>query len=122
MKIEMIRANEKNVMVLADRSAVITDENTALDVLIASNFSAGTHLLAIRSEALAEAFFKPKTGFAESVLKQYTSYGLKCAVFGDLGRYANSKPMQEFIRKKNKENEVYFAKDLESAVEWLVRD
>ena len=122
MKIEMIEAGGKSVMVVADKGAVIRDEDTAMDALLVANYSANTTLLAIPESAVGDAFFMVKTGFAAKILKQYSDYGFKCAVYGSFGRYANSKPLQAFMREINKSNSAHFAKTLDAAVEWLVKE
>ena len=122
MKVEMIEAGGKSVMVVADKTVVIRDEDTAMDALLVANYSANTVLLAIPESAFSDAFFMVKTGLAEKVLKQYADYGFKCAVFGSFSRYANSKPLQTFMRETNKSESVHFAKCLDAAVVWLTRE
>jgi len=122
MKIEMIEAGGKSVMVVADKNAVIRDEDTAMDALLVANYSASTTLLAIPESAFSDAFFMVKTGLAAKILKQYADYGFKCAVYGSFGRYANSKPLQTFMRETNRSGIAHFAKDLDAAVEWLVKE
>lgn len=122
MKIEMIEAGGKSVMVVADKAAVIRDEDTAMDALLVANYSANTTLLAIPESAFSDAFFMVKTGLAEKILKQYADYGFKCAVYGSFSRYANSKPLQTFMRETNKSESVHFAKSLDAAVEWLTKE
>jgi len=122
MKIEMIESGGKNVMVVADRNTVIRDEDTAMDALLVANYSASTTLLAIPESAFSDAFFMVKTGLAAKILKQYADYGFKCAVYGSFGRYANSKPLQTFMRDINKSGIAHFAKSLDAAVEWLVKE
>ena len=122
MKIEMIEAGEKAVMVVADKGVVIRDEDTAMDALLVANYSASTTLLAIPESAFSDAFFMVKTGLAAKILKQYADYGFKCAVYGSFGRYANSKPLQTFMRDINKSGIAHFAKSLDAAVEWLVKE
>lgn len=122
MKVEMIESGGKHVMVVADKNAVIRDEDTAMDALLVANYSASTTLLAIPESAFSDAFFMVKTGLAEKILKQYGDYGFKCAVYGSFSRYANSKPLQTFMRETNKSKSVHFAKSLDAAVEWLVQE
>ena len=122
MKIEMIESAGKHVMVVADKNAVIRDEDTAMDALLVANYSVDTTLLAIPESAFSDAFFMVKTGMAAKILKQYADYGFKCAVYGSFSRYANSKPLQTFMRETNKSASVHFAKSLDAAVEWLVQD
>lgn len=122
MKIEMIEAGEKSIMVVADKNAVIRDEDTAMDALLVANYSANTTLLAIPESAFSDAFYMVKTGLAAKILKQYADYGFKCAVYGSFSRYANSKPLQTFMRETNKSKSVHFAKSLDAAVEWLVQE
>lgn len=122
MKIEMIETAGKSVMIVADKNAVIRDEDTAMDALLVANYSANTTLLAIPESAFSDAFFMVKTGMAAKILKQYADYGFKCAVFGSFSRYANSKPLQTFMRETNKSKSVHFAKNLDEAVEWLLAE
>ena len=122
MKIEMIEAGGKSIMIVADKNMVIRDEDTAMDALLVANYSANTTLLAIPESAFSDAFFMMKTGLAEKILKQYADYGFKCVIYGKFSRYANSKPLQTFMRETNKSESVHFAKSLDAAVEWLVKE
>ena len=56
MKVEMIEAGGKQIMVVADKNVVIRDEDTAMDALLVANYSANTTLLAIPGSAFSDAF------------------------------------------------------------------
>ena len=118
MKWETMTANGRSVAVLNSAVPAVTDVQSALDVMMAAKYEAGSQLLAIEKTALPEEFFILSTGLAGGILQKFTNYGVKCAVFGDFSGYT-SKPLRDFIRESNRGSGVFFTATREEAVERL---
>lgn len=119
MHIKTVTAGGKPVAVIESETAVITDIQSALDVMIAARCEGGTERIVIQKEALTESFFILSSGLAGEILQKFMNYGVKCAVYGDFSQYT-SKPLQDFIRESNRRGtDVLFAADEGEAVERL---
>lgn len=118
-----IRTVEKNGIicaVISDNKKVITDAQSALDVLISVKYEAGTQNIVIDKRLIEEDFFVLSTGLAGEILQKYVNYGGRIAVYGDFSRYT-SKPLKDFIYESNKGRDVFFVSDEEEAVNMLTR-
>lgn len=119
MTIKTITVGGVAAAVIERETAVITDVQSALDVMMTAKYECGTHRIAIQKEALAEDFFILSTGLAGEILQKFTNYGVKCAIYGDFSRYT-SKPLRDFIRESNRRGtDVLFAAGRREALEWL---
>ena len=113
-----VTANGRTAAVVCSETVCIADTQSALDVMMAAKYEAGTGLLAIQKEALTEDFFILSTGLAGEILQKFVNYGVRCAVFGDFSRYT-SKPLRDFIRESNRGTAVFFTEDEAAAVRRL---
>lgn len=116
--IETRTQNGKNVAVITSQEAVITDAQSALDLIMTTKYEAGTNLLAVAKESIVEDFFILSRGLAGEVLQKFINYHAKIAIFGDFSKYT-SKPLQDFIYESNKGKNVFFVGTVEEAVERL---
>ncbi len=78
-----------------------------LEQLINIKYETDIIFFIIPKEALPEAFFDLKTGFAGEVLQKLVNYGLKAAIIGDFSVY-QSKSLKDFIYESNKGKHVKF--------------
>lgn len=115
IQIQKATANGRTAAVVEGETPVITDVQSALDVMMAAKYECGTGRIAIQRSALSEAFFVLSSGLAGEILQKFTNYGVKCAIFGDFSHYT-SKPLQDFIRESNRGRTVFFTDSRESAV------
>ena len=117
MNINTINHNGK---VIADITGekVITDAQSALDVLMSVKYEAGTNCFIIDKAAIAEAFFILSSGLAGEILQKFINYNAKCAIYGDFSKYT-SKPLKDFIYESNKGRDFFFMPDRDSALEAL---
>ena len=106
------------VAVVRSESPVLTDLQSALDLLAEAAFGTGCRRLALAKSAVAEDFFALRTGLAGAVLEKFVQYGVKVAIWGDYTAYT-SKPLRDFIRESNRGREVLFAASEEEALQWL---
>lgn len=68
MNLEKIIRNGKTVAVITNDEKVITDVQSALDLIMTVKYEAGTSLLAVDKNAIVEDFFLLSSGLAGEVL------------------------------------------------------
>lgn len=118
MNIKSVTVNGQTVAVIESETPIITDVQSALDVMMTAKYEAGTSRLAIQKEALAEDFFILSRGLAGEILQKFVNYGVTCAIFGDFSHYT-SKPLRDFIRESNRGRTVFFTADAQEAARRL---
>lgn len=121
MQIEKITQNGKTVAVITGEELVITDVQSALDLIMTAKYEAGSNLLAVDKNTIVEDFFILSRGLAGEVLQKFINYQTKIAVFGDFSKYT-SKPLKDFIYESNKGKDIFFAATKEEAVRRLTGD
>lgn len=113
--------NEKNgskIVVVESAGPVITDAQSALDLMADVRYSFGCNKIVIEKQAVCEEFFDLKTKIAGEVLQKYSNYGVKIAIVGDFSVY-KSKSLRDFIYECNNGNQVFFLPTKEEAIERL---
>ena len=113
--IETIVNHGKTVAVVTDPEIMISDAQSALDLIMTAKYETGTNLLAIAKEAIAEDFFILSSGLAGEVLQKFVNYRAKIAIYGDFSKYT-SKPLKNFIYESNKGKDVFFVGTVDEAV------
>ncbi|MDL2248243.1 DUF4180 domain-containing protein [Tyzzerella sp. OttesenSCG-928-J15] len=121
MKITVHNYNEKSIAQVVSSSPLITDTQSALDLLMDVSYNHQSNLIVINKEAVAEDFFILSTGMAGEILQKFVNYHVKFAVYGDFSIYT-SKALKDFIYECNKGKHIFFAKDLDEAVEMIAAD
>lgn len=107
-KIAVIETNEK----------LITDAQSALDLLMNAVYHGETTRLAVNKEAIVEEFFILSSGLAGEVLQKFSNYRSKLAIFGDFSGYT-SKPLKDFIYESNQGKDIFFVPTKEEALRRL---
>lgn len=97
---------------------VITDAQSAIDLLMSAKYELGTKNLLIAKRLVAEDFFILSTGLAGEVLQKLINYGGRIAIYGDYSRYT-SKPLKDFIFESNKGRDVFFTATRDEALDML---
>ena len=120
MTITKIERNGIICAVVNSDSTVITDAQSALDLLMTAKYDAGTENIVISKKLIVEDFFVLSTRLAGEVLQKYANYGGRMAVYGDFSHYT-SKPLQDFIYESNKGRDVFFVETEDEAIERLTR-
>ena len=118
-----IEKNVKNGTICAvvrSDEIVITDTQSALDLLMTAKYDFGTKNIVIDKKLIKEEFFILSSGLAGDILQKYINYGERIAVYGDFSHYT-SKPLHDFIYESNKGHDVFFAATENDAVECLCR-
>lgn len=114
---------EKNgnlcAMVKSD-TVVITDAQSAIDLLMCAKYEIGTKNLVISKRQITEDFFILSTGLAGEILQKFINYGGRIAIYGDYSHYT-SKPLKDFIYESNQGKDIFFVSSVADAVDRLTQ-
>ena len=120
MNIEKIVKNGTICAVIRSDEVVVTDAQSALDLLMTARYDLGTKNIVMNKKLIKEEFFILSSGLAGDILQKYINYGGRIAIYGDYSHYT-SKPRRDFIYESNKGHDVFFAATEEEAVDCLCR-
>lgn len=120
MKITKIEKNGIMCALIDSDDLVITDTQSALDVLMTATYDVGTENIIIDKKLIIEDFFILSKGLAGEILQKYVNYGGRIAIIGDYSHYT-SKPLKDFMYESNKGKDVFFVATKEEAVDMLTR-
>jgi hypothetical protein len=120
MQLTKIEKNGITCAVVNSNEIVITDAQSALDVLMSAKYDIGTKNIVVDKKLIAEDFFILSKGLAGEILQKYVNYGGRIAIYGDYSHYT-SKPLKDFIYESNKGKDVFFVATQDEAVEMLTR-
>lgn len=120
MQLSKIKKNGIVCAVVNSDKLVITDAQTALDVLMSAKYDVGTKNIVIDKKLIVEDFFVLSKGLAGEILQKYVNYGGRIAIYGDYSHYT-SKPLKDFIYESNKGKDVFFVATQDEAVDMLTR-
>ena len=116
MKTEVIEKNNTEIAVVYSDKLLITDAQSALDLIMTIKYETGCTNIAINKEAIINDFFVLSTCLAGEILQKFINYGVRFAVYGDFSKYT-SKPLKDFMYESNKGNDIYFQPTVSLAVE-----
>lgn len=120
MQLTKIEKNGIACAVVNSNEIVITDAQSALDVLMSAKYNIGTKNIVVDKKLITEDFFILSKGLAGEILQKYVNYGGRIAIYGDYSHYT-SKPLKDFIYESNKGKDVFFVTTRDEAVEMLTR-
>lgn len=120
MNIEKIEKNGIVCAVVCSDEIVITDSQSALDLLMTAKYNVGTKNIVIDKKLIKEDFFILSSGLAGEILQKYVNYEGRIAIYGDYSQYT-SKPLHDFIYESNKGHDIFFTTSKDEAVEYLCR-
>jgi hypothetical protein len=109
---------KNGVVVVRSAEAIITDVQSALDLMADVRYRVDCDRIAISKSAVIDDFFVLSTGIAGEVLQKFTTYQVKLAIFGDYSVYT-SKPLKDFVYESNKGNHIFFVASEDEAIEKL---
>lgn len=118
MQTENITQNGKTVAVIIGEEKIMTDVQSALDLIMSAKYEAGTNLLAVDKQVIAEDFFILSRGLAGEILQKFINYHAKLAIFGDFSGYT-SKPLKDFMYESNQGKDIFFVATKQDAVRYL---
>ena len=120
MEFKKIEKNGIICAVVVSDATVITDAQSAMDVLMSAKYDIGTKNIVIDKRLVAEEFFILSSGLAGEILQKYVNYEGRIAIYGDYSYYT-SKPLKDFIYESNKGKDVFFVATEDEAVNMLTR-
>ncbi len=118
MRTELIKKNNREVVVVSSDELLITDVQSALDLAMTVNYETGCTNIVISKEAIADDFFVLSTRLAGEILQKFINYGVRVAVYVDFSKYT-SKPLKDFMYESNNGKDFYFQPTLSLAVDKL---
>ena len=118
MKTEVIKKNNTEVAVVSSDELLITDVQSALDLIMTVKYETDCTNIAINKEAVVKDFFVLSTCLAGEILQKFINYGVRFAIYGDFSEYT-SKPLRDFMYESNKGKDIYFQPDASLAVDKL---
>ena len=98
------------VVRLEDKSIILSDEQSALDVFMSIAYETGENKIIIDKDNLAKDFFDLSTKIAGAILQKLINYKMKLAIIGDFSAY-ESKALKDFIHECNTGNDIFFVED-----------
>ena len=118
MSITGISENGIQLAVVSGEEKIITDVQSALDLVMTARYETGADRIVIDKHAITEDFFILSTGLAGEVLQKFINYHVKAAIWGDYSRYT-SKPLKDFIYESNNGKDFFFTNTKEEAIRRL---
>lgn len=116
MTIRTVTKNNIVCAVIESDAKVITDAQSAIDVLMSAKYDAGTKNIVMDKNLVADEFFILSSGLAGEILQKYVNYGGRIAFYGDYSHYT-SKPLKDFIYESNKGRDIFFVATKEEAIQ-----
>ncbi|PFH90695.1 DUF4180 domain-containing protein [Bacillus sp. AFS088145] len=107
MNINTTEVNGHLIAIANLDSVILTDEQSALDLIMTISYEHNSNRIALNKEAISEDFFNLSTKLAGAVLQKFVNYNIKFAIIGDFSSYT-SKSLKDFIYECNKGNNVFF--------------
>lgn len=118
MEIRSVKHNGVDIAVIDTADVLINDVQSALDLMAAIRYQAGSNRIVIDKSAVSEDFFELRTGLAGDILQKFVNYQMKVAIVGDFSVYT-SKSLKDFIYESNKGKDIFFLPTEKEAVERL---
>ncbi|MDF2644978.1 MAG: hypothetical protein K0Q73_783 [Paenibacillus sp.] len=118
MKLITIKKNDVEIAVVESNEILITDIQSALDLMATVQFEAGCDRIILNRSALSEDFFDLKTRLAGEILQKFINYRVKVAIVGDFSVFS-SQSLKDFIYECNKGKDIFFLSNEEQAIDKL---
>ncbi len=118
MHIETTQKNGTEIAVIKSDTPLITDVQSALDLMMAVKYETGCTNIVISKEAITEDFFNLRTRLAGEILQKFINYDVRLAIYGDFSIYT-SKALKDFIYESNHGKNIYFQPDVALAIDKL---
>lgn len=120
MNLTGIEENGVLCVLVESDEPVITDAQSAIDLLMSAQYDVGSKNIVIPKQLIVEDFFVLSTGLAGEILQKYVNYGGRMAIYGDYSRYT-SKPLRDFMYESNKGRDFFFVTTRNEAVAALAK-
>ena len=119
MKITRVERNGRVCAVVESNELIITNAQSALDLLMDVKYDVGTKNIVIAKNMVHGDFFILSTGIAGEILQKYINYGGRIAIYGDFSSYT-SKSLKDFMYESNKGTNVFFVRTRDEAINNLI--
>lgn len=113
-----IKGTNKNIAEVHSEGLIITDVQSALDLMATVRYEVDCDRIIIYKTSIAEDFFILSTRLAGDILQKYVNYQMKLAIVGDFSGYT-SKALKDFIYESNNGKDFFFVSAIEEAIEKL---
>ena len=116
-----IRTISENSLIIArveSYEVLVTDVDSALDLMASARYETGCNALIIDDTVLTPNFFKLRTQLAGEILQKFVTYSMHLAIVGDFSIYS-SRSLQDFIRESNRAGTIIFVQNEQEAVKQL---
>lgn len=120
MNLTGIEENGVLCVLVESDEPVITDAQSAIDLLMSAQYDVGSKDIVIPKQLIAEDFFVLSTGLAGEILQKYVNYGGRMAIYGDYSRYT-SKLLKDFMYESNKGRDFFFVATKDEAIAALAK-
>lgn len=118
MIIEKISKNNVDIAHIVADEIIITDLQSAIDLMMTVNYETGIRNIAISKNLIIDKFFVLSSGLAGEILQKFINYKFRIAIYGDYSKYT-SKPLKDFIYESNNGHDIFFTNNLDKAIEKL---
>lgn len=118
METEVVNKNNVSVAVIHSDEHLITDVQSALDLIMSVKYETGCTNIALNKSAIVDDFFILSTCMAGEILQKFINYGVRFAIYGDFSQYT-SKPLKDFMYESNRGKDIYFQPSVSRAVDKL---
>lgn len=118
MKITTVNKNSNLIADVFDENVIISDAQSALDLIMSIKYETGAQSIIINKEAICEEFFILSSGIAGEILQKFINYHARLAIYADFSKYT-SKPLKDFIYESNKGKNIFFVTTKDEALEKL---
>ncbi|MDR2650405.1 MAG: DUF4180 domain-containing protein [Clostridiales bacterium] len=108
----------EDIAVIHSDTPLITDAQSALDLIVSFFYERNVTKFAINKEAVSEHFFRLSTGLAGEVVQKFVNYRCRLAIIGDFSEYT-SKPLHDYIYECNNGKHLNFVADEDEAIRKL---
>jgi hypothetical protein len=119
MNISKVEAGGSVIAVVSGSELLITDVQTALDLMATVHYETGADRFVINKALVSDSFFDLKTRLAGEILQKFINYRVKVAFVGDFSVY-DSQSFKDFLYECNKGQDFFFLPTEQQAIEKLV--
>ncbi|WP_312813993.1 DUF4180 domain-containing protein [Sedimentibacter sp.] len=107
-----------SLLYIESEDILIYDSQSALDFMATIDYEKDCNRIILDKKAISEEFFILRSGIAGEVCQKIVNYKFKLAIIGDYSKYT-SKSLRDFIYECNRGNDIFFADNLQQAVDKL---
>lgn len=118
MNITTINRNDVELALVSSSELLITDVQSALDLIATVGYETGCNRIIINKSAIIEDFFDLKTKILGEITQKFINYQIKMAIVGDFSAYT-SKSLKDYIYESNSGKNFFFLESEEQAIEKL---